>query len=270
MIQKMSSTQNEEPQMRFLKSALEESMDVLADEHYKICLSTGEHLKKAQRKCVLIPAYHKYKFDIDTGVFKCISFSFSFLHEHTEHKSLLFSLPIMHTDKSMLEIQLNKVQFDNFSTLFKLFEEEINSKHEGFERICISLINIMLNLIYRIEKPNHLNLEKQHYTSLEITNKFLQLVHQNAIQHRGTAYYAQQLHLTPNYLNFVLKKTTGISATQHIYNYLISESKYLLIHTKLSSKEIAKMLGFFDQSYFTRFFKKHTGKNPLEWFNHQI
>ncbi len=43
---------------------------------------------------------------------------------------------------------------------------------------------------------------------------------------------------------------------------LILEAKRELSFGALTVKEIAFKLGFRDASYFSRFFKKHTGQNP--------
>lgn len=47
----------------------------------------------------------------------------------------------------------------------------------------------------------------------------------------------------------------------------IEESKFLLQNTKLSILEIAIMLNFTDQSYFTKVFKKYTNLSPKQYRN---
>ena len=54
-------------------------------------------------------------------------------------------------------------------------------------------------------------------------------------------------------------KTT---AKEIIDDFLILELKVALQSTGLSLKEIAEKYRFLDQSFFGRFFKKHTGMSP--------
>ena len=57
-----------------------------------------------------------------------------------------------------------------------------------------------------------------------------------------------------------LKTDTGYSIKNCIDNSIISKARELLLLTDLTVKEIAFMLKFKDQYYFSRFFARHTGK----------
>ncbi len=50
---------------------------------------------------------------------------------------------------------------------------------------------------------------------------------------------------------------------------LVLEAKRELSFGALTVKEIAFKLGFNDASYFSRFFKKHTGQNPDYFKNNE-
>lgn len=76
------------------------------------------------------------------------------------------------------------------------------------------------------------------------------------------SFYADKLHITPNYLNIRTKKVLGISASHVIQQRIILEAERLLITTDLSSKEIAFELGFHDTGYFNHYFKKWRNKTP--------
>ncbi|WP_295666504.1 helix-turn-helix domain-containing protein [uncultured Mucilaginibacter sp.] len=77
--------------------------------------------------------------------------------------------------------------------------------------------------------------------------------------------YAKLLYITPNHLNAVCKDLLGISAGEVIRNRMVLEAKRLLINLQLNINEIAFMLNFSDNSYFTKFFKKFEGKTPEEF-----
>jgi len=77
--------------------------------------------------------------------------------------------------------------------------------------------------------------------------------------------YAALLYITPNHLDALCNDILGIPAGEVIRNRVILEAKRMLINPKLSVADIGGRLGFADNSYFTRFFKKQAGTTPDEF-----
>lgn len=77
--------------------------------------------------------------------------------------------------------------------------------------------------------------------------------------------YADALGMHPNYLNHIIKETTGTPVSKWIIDKTISESKMLLAYSSLSIKEIAYRMGFAEASYFSRYFKKYTQLTAAEY-----
>lgn len=73
---------------------------------------------------------------------------------------------------------------------------------------------------------------------------------------------AQMVELSRTYVCGLFKKEMGVNLTNYIMNYRIDKAKELLRDTNLKSYEIAGRVGFFDESYFSRTFKKVTGQSP--------
>jgi AraC family transcriptional activator of pobA len=46
---------------------------------------------------------------------------------------------------------------------------------------------------------------------------------------------------------------------------VLHEAQRELVYSSLSIKQIAAAIGFDDEAYFGRFFKKHTGQRPTEF-----
>ena len=80
-------------------------------------------------------------------------------------------------------------------------------------------------------------------------------------------YFAEQLHLSPNYLGDLLKKETGKNGTEHIQLHVISLAKDKLIGSGAPVSEIAYDLGFEYPQYFSKLFKKNTGMTPAGYRN---
>jgi AraC family transcriptional regulator, transcriptional activator of pobA len=76
--------------------------------------------------------------------------------------------------------------------------------------------------------------------------------------------YADRLNITEKALNEIVKKQTGNSTSQIIYNQIILEAKRLL-QTGMSAKEVAYDLNFDDPAHFSKFFKSKTNLSPSEF-----
>ncbi|GAA4304593.1 helix-turn-helix domain-containing protein [Nibribacter koreensis] len=89
------------------------------------------------------------------------------------------------------------------------------------------------------------------------------LVEQHYLEHQPISFYSEALHLTPKYLNELCKQNLGKTTSDLLQERLILEAKRLLTHSPhLTIAQIAGQLGFEDNSYFSRFFKKQTGTTP--------
>jgi AraC family transcriptional activator of pobA len=91
---------------------------------------------------------------------------------------------------------------------------------------------------------------------------FLKLLSQNVTTERSVQFYADQLAVTPNYLNKLSKKTLHKTAGSFIDEMVIQESKMLLHQSSLSIAQVAEKLFFNDQFQFSKFFKNKTGLSP--------
>ena len=73
---------------------------------------------------------------------------------------------------------------------------------------------------------------------------------------------AKMENLSPGYLSTLFHKETGTTLVEFINQRRVSLAKHLLTTTKLQIQTIAQHCGIMDVHYFTKVFKKHTGKTP--------
>jgi AraC family transcriptional regulator, transcriptional activator of pobA len=91
--------------------------------------------------------------------------------------------------------------------------------------------------------------------------RFKNLIENNLTDHQPVKEIAEKLALNTNSLYNIVKHYTGLSPKEFITNRLILEAKRRLYYSESSSiKELAYELGFNDPEYFSRLFKKVTGK----------
>ncbi|HEY9561909.1 MAG TPA: AraC family transcriptional regulator [Anseongella sp.] len=81
----------------------------------------------------------------------------------------------------------------------------------------------------------------------------------------SVAWFAEELHLSPNYFGDLIKKETGKSAQEYIQNKIIGVAKNKLFDAGKTINEIAYELGFKYPQHFTRLFKQRVGHSPNEY-----
>ena len=77
--------------------------------------------------------------------------------------------------------------------------------------------------------------------------------------------YADLLHSTPKALGRLVKTHLGKTLTELIQERVLKHAKWELLHTLRPVKEIAREVGYDDELYFSRLFKKATGQAPTEF-----
>ena len=88
------------------------------------------------------------------------------------------------------------------------------------------------------------------------------LLIEKAKTEKSLSFYASQLHISETYLNEAVKEITGFTVTYWLMNEIMVEAKRLLIHSRLSVKEIAYDLGYENHTYFQSFLKSKFKLHP--------
>ena len=81
----------------------------------------------------------------------------------------------------------------------------------------------------------------------------------------GVNHLSAQLGYSPNYLGNAFKRAYGLSIADYIGRVRVAEAKRLMDQTDLMVYEIAFRVGFDDQHYFSKTFKKYAGVTPSEY-----
>lgn len=76
---------------------------------------------------------------------------------------------------------------------------------------------------------------------------------------------AAVVYLSPDYLSHTFREKAGISLTEYITAERIRKAKELLLLNRSSIRDVALLTGFQNISYFSKQFKRSTGKTPQEF-----
>ncbi len=101
----------------------------------------------------------------------------------------------------------------------------------------------------------------------ELLQRFLYEVRLHFRVQRQVRYYAGILCVSPGYLSTVVRRCSGKRAVEWINDCVIVEAKVLMRNSGKSIQQIATELGFPNQSFFGKFFKKNVGISPKEYIS---
>lgn len=149
-----------------------------------------------------------------------------------------------------------------FEIIKKIEYENVQNKLNS-TKIIQANIFILLSEIERLIKSDLIQCTKSN--KYIILDSFKNLLNKKRKELTSVNEYANLLSITPNYLNIIVKETTGLTANELIQKRIILEAKRLLINIHLDIAQIAFELGFKDASYFARFFKRSTGLSPTQF-----
>lgn len=76
---------------------------------------------------------------------------------------------------------------------------------------------------------------------------------------------AAHVFLNRSYLSQLFKKEVGVPFGDYLETVRMKHAKYLIRNSDKSMSEIAEYVGFSNQNYFTKVFKKATGVSPMQY-----
>lgn len=167
-----------------------------------------------------------------------------------------------HVVRFVLDDTEQKTLNDIADTLSKEFSVSDNLQEEML-RIQLKRFIIQSTRIAR----RRLNITQEKEYSFEIIRQFFILVDTHYREKKQVQDYADMLHKSPKTLSNIFSACKLPSPLRIIHERVEAEAKRLLLYSTKSSKEIADLLGFEDQSSFSRFFKNMTGQSTVQFRN---
>jgi len=161
------------------------------------------------------------------------------------------------------EIKIADSDNKSLEHLFKSFELE-HKLHKEKSPIIINLLKTIISKLDDI-KQKQFPCQKTYHYSIDSFDRFQLLLDKHILEHKKVSFYAEKLHITPRKLGETIKSILNKTTTEVISSRLLIECKRQLIYSNNSISETAYELGFEDNSYFTKFFKKMTNMTPKEY-----
>lgn len=170
----------------------------------------------------------------------------------------LYSRPVLQLAQSNVLLLIKRISAIN-ATLD-------NSEHlYQKEMILNQLFTFYLDLSNIIDRQKEF-LDDSNMTRYEyIIQSFMELLVNNYQKQHKVDFYASRLNISARYLTMIVKRITGQSVCDFIFEMLYSQARTLLTDSKWSIQEITAILNFSDQSSFGKFFKRKSHVSPIEF-----
>jgi len=167
-------------------------------------------------------------------------------------------------------LHLTPQEFRIIQNLIEIVDFELDHEMDEHSKDIVST-NILLLLDYcdrfydrQFKERTKLN----HDVLLRFENLIDEYLASGKGKHEGVPsvkYFSDKICLSPNYFSDLVKRETGVSPKEYISQRILATAKEMLLAQSLSIAQISEQLGFLYPQHFTRFFKKQTGKTPLEY-----
>jgi two-component system, response regulator YesN len=126
--------------------------------------------------------------------------------------------------------------------------ETISDIRSWFEKLVEMFVDCLSNKKLSIERPEILKLK--------------QYISERLFEDITLDKASKIANMSRSYLSSIFKKETGEAFTDYVNRLKMEEAKELIQKFGLKTYEAAEKLGFQDESYFSKLFKKYIGINP--------
>ena len=217
---------------------------------FEVAENTVYYIKPGQELSLEIDEHSK-------GFIICFDREFFELYE--KKTSGLINTPLFSNYLNMPVIKINSEVNGSMKSIAAEMLLEFENYFDLRLEILKGLLKIFIIYLSRQFENEYQNNFQSRKT--ELANGFFTLLEKNFATKKQVKEYAEILAVTPNYLNDIVKETSGFTAGYHIQNRVILEAKRRAIFEGYSLKEIAYNLGFLDPSHFSKYFKNSSGIN---------
>lgn len=218
---------------------------------------------------LLLSASHMFNFDNCSADFKCICLfvskdfmddmdSTDMIYKRIKYGVRMFNMPVLRISNHQSELLYKRITSVNDA-----IEDAEHLYHK--EIILNCLFGFYLDLSNMIDRTSCLETEANLTRYESIIKSFIELLVANYRKEHKVDFYSSRLNISDHYLIHIVKRITGQTVTDFIYEMLYSDARTLLMHSKLSIQEITSLLHFSDQSSFGKFFKRKAGLSPIDF-----
>lgn len=226
-------------------------------------IDSERHEVKANALFFMSPGQvHDFQLSEDSRGYT-INFSAEFFSLQLENKKILHQIPVYKLESPVPVVYLSAPQAASLQPIMDDMAAEYEGEEQGYHDVLRSYLSIFLLKASRFAEP--VTSAEPALRSLMLTRRFKELLEEHFRTLTEVADYARMLRVTERALNESTRRTLGETAARILRDRMMLEAKRLLLHSDTPVSLIADQLSFEDPAYFSRAFKKHTGRSPRDY-----
>lgn len=207
--------------------------------------------------------YQHVRFAPDAPVHgEVVQFHANFLCVETFHAEVGCSGVLFNDPYGVPVVTLDGQAKADVVNLFARIRKEHDERDLAYGEVMLAHLKVLLVLATRLKSPRPGACGPGADLRHPVLARLRDLIEQNYRTLHSPAEYAERLHLTPKTLGRIVRDHLGTTPTDLIRNRILIHAKWQLLHTLKPVKEVAREVGFGDELYFSRLFKKATGRSP--------
>ncbi len=155
-----------------------------------------------------------------------------------------------------------------YPQLLELGISEYYRRLEQYRPALSNLIGLVLLEISRefVTLANSSDADSQYTRSMSKTVELVHYLQSNCNKKITSKNIEEELEVTFDHLNRTFKRMYGQTIFSYLNQIRVNHAKDLIGQTNLLTSEIAYLVGFEDNSYFSKYFKRHTGMTPSQYW----
>jgi len=183
---------------------------------------------------------------------------------HFRGKSVNFYLPKSNNKKAQFYCQ-NNLKETNIKYMMNIFWQMIQSFSAGYSYEHVFYVSQLLGVLLSYLALQETSPQFENTSSNEYVNKAIQYIYDNIGISVPIKTLSERLDISEGYLNRIFHKSVGQSINQFITFSKLKQAVRYLEYTNLPIQQIAQQVGYKDQFYFSRQFKKHYNVSPRDF-----
>lgn len=171
-------------------------------------------------------------------------------------------LPVLLENRN---IHTRIMQYDYVKQRFSLLTQHWLRKTKYADTFCHSILLEILAVVN--EEADSVAKRDRAYS---IVNQIQSYIAANYRRTIGMDELARLVERSPNYISRIFKEETGQTVTDYTQQLRITAACDLLANSQMNVREISDFLGFCEQSYFNKVFKRLTGTLPSAYMKEKV
>ncbi|QIL40516.1 AraC family transcriptional regulator [Pedobacter sp. HDW13] len=217
------------------------------------CNTSYGNFQLKSNQFMLLPPNEFYSYEVDEqypGEIYCLHFNGNMINE----LNVAFGL---NKFASPTELHFDGLIIDSWNEIFNSLSKELSAENIAYANLCLYRFISFFLFSNQKQKPV---LEREDQLEQSISYMKANLHKRLCVDE-----IAETFRYSPSHYSVLFKQKTGLSPIEYFIRIKIKHASELLTTSNLIVKEIAGEVGYDDPFYFTRIFKKVTGKTPREY-----